>query len=391
VALPEDFLTTLKYVHPKEIANFVSSENRPGGACCLTIRNEIKPIDLYCYLSARYGPPNGIQNFLRANHSNNLVHWNWSFLQGSGLIDIQGTNYRTDVWFIGPYEVDPKDTAELVAVLKSNFAEFGEGMSKCRKSLEHWVEFVNPYQRLRRSVDKMVAELRSLELDNIVELPNILDLNESEREAANNQWKSAAKKCSWGYGLCFGIRAMLPILAESFVNLLIYALMRSEIRNDKRLSDSVFRQQIDVRIKRLSIDCHGFRQPVDYANPACTKYHSVVNERNDLLHGNIDPSKSQFNEVYFYGTVPVFKEYKSMWQRSLGVEKQAVGADRVFEELATVDAFIAYVLSCIDEKIQPNIEYMLTRLELGYNTKENRLGLLFSEILVDSRAGSPPS
>jgi hypothetical protein len=140
-------------------------------------------------------------------------------------------------------------------------------------------------------------------------------------------------------------------------------------------------------VKSLSINCTGFKQPIDYSNQICGRYHTVVNERNDLLHGNVDPKKLQFNEVYFHGTVPVFKEYRSMWQRSLGVERQAVGVDKIFEELAVIDDFIAYVLSCLDDKIRPQIEYMLGRLELGLNTRDERLGVLFSEHLVDSKVG----
>jgi len=176
-------------------------------------------------------------------------------------------------------------------------------------------------------------------------------------------------------------------MAEAFVNLILFTLMRPEIRADSRLKDDAFKRHIDVRVKSLSINCIGFKQPIDYSNEICGRYHSLVNERNDLLHGNVDPKKLQFNEVYFQGTIPVFKEYRSMWQRSLGVERQAVGVDKVFEELAVIDAFIAYVLSCLDDKIRPKIEYMLERLELGLNTREDRLGVLFSERLVDSKAG----
>ena len=78
-----------------------------------------------------------------------------------------------------------------------------------------------------------------------------------------------------------------------------------------------------------------------------------------------------------------------MWQRSLGVEREAVGVDKIFEELAIIDAFIAYVLSCLDDKVRPRIEYMAGRLELGLHTHENRVGVLFSERLVDSKAGPP--
>lgn len=387
MALSSDFLASLEYLQPEQILAFLQIKERPSAwrSECVTITNEIKPVDLYCYLTARFGPPNGLQNWLRNDHSDNLVHWNWSLRYGNVFVDIQGGNYRTDVWLIGPVELEPDDLADFIKQAKADFEAFGADMAKCRKSLERWIEFVNPYQRLRRSVTKLAEELKALQLDQLSELPNILDQEDSE--IAQKQWGDAASKCSRGFGLCFAIRSMLPIMAEAFVNLILFTLMRPEIRADSRLKDDAFKRHIDVRVKSLSISCTGFKQPIDYSNEICGRYQSVVNERNDLLHGNVDPKKLQFNEVYFHGTVPVFKEYRSMWQRSLGIERQAVGVDKVFEELAVIDDFIGYVLSCLDDKIRPKVQYMLGRLELGLNTRDDRLGVLFSERQVDSKAG----
>jgi len=388
MALPSVFLTSLEYLQPEQILAFLQIKQRPAAWCSyrLTLTNEIKPVDLYCYLAARFGPPNGVQNWLRQNHSDNLIHWNWTFRYGPGLVDIQGGTFRTDVWLIGPFEVEPDDSGDFVRRVKADFAAFGADMAKYRKSLEPWIEFVNPYQRLRRSILTLAGELKSLQLDQLSELPNILD--QEDRESAQRQWGEAVSRYRRGFGLCFGIRSMLPIMAEAFVNLILFVLMKPEIRADGRLKDDAFKRHIDVRVKSLSLYCTGFKQPVDYANEVCRRYHSVVNERNDLLHGNVDPNKLRFNEVYFHGTIPVFKEYQSMWQRSLGIERQAVGVDKVFAELAVIDDFIAYVLSCLDDQIRPKIEYMLGRLELGLHTRDDRLGVLFSERLVDSKAGS---
>jgi hypothetical protein len=35
---------------------------------------------------------------------------------------------------------------------------------KVRKALEQWVEFINPYQRIRRSIESLTKELESLNL-----------------------------------------------------------------------------------------------------------------------------------------------------------------------------------------------------------------------------------
>ena len=139
---------------------------------------------------------------LRQDCSDNLVHWNWTFRYGPGMVDVQGTNHRTDIWLIGPFELESDDREDFIRRVKANFAALGAEMAKCRKSLEHWIEFVNPYQRLRRSVSQLVEELRSLELDQISEPSNVLDFE--DRETSARRWGEAASKFNRGFGLCFG-------------------------------------------------------------------------------------------------------------------------------------------------------------------------------------------
>jgi len=74
---------------------------------------------------------------------------------------------------------------------------------------------------------------------------------------------------------------MLPVMAEAFVNLILYVLMRPEIRKDQRLFDNAFRQPIDVRIRSLSINCLGFKQQPDYASDQCGAYQTLYIESND--------------------------------------------------------------------------------------------------------------
>ncbi len=168
-------------------------------------------------------------------------------------------------------------------------------------------------------------------------------------------------------------------------NLLIYWLMKPEIRGDDRLRDNIFRQPIDVRIKSLSLNCVGFAKQPDYTSDACKRYHSLVNERNDLLHGNVAMDKLSFNEVYFWGTVPIFREYRTMWQRSLGVMVNAVGLRTVHADVAVINNLIAYVESCLDKEHREAVRMLSGRYELGLNKSTRRVGVLFPPWLVDFR------
>ena len=388
--LEADFLSRMVYLSPKNVYEMISSEDRPSGASYWTIKNEVCPADLFCYLYARFGPPNGIQNFFRADHSDNLVHWNWTFACDSGLVDIQGTNFRTYVWFIGDFNVEDVDAVEFASLIKADFKNYGKQMSECRQSLESWIEFVNPYQRLRRAVDQLVEELGKLKIDEIEELPEMLSSTDQlTQQEICKQWKDTGTRLHKAFGICFGIRAMLPVMAEAFVNLILYILMRPELKRDARLRENAFKQHVDVRVKSLHLNCKGFKQPVDYSNSVCGRYHSLVNERNDLLHGNVAIEKLRFNDVYFAGNVPVFKEYRSMWNRAFEIQRESVGLDQVLDELSIVTDFIEYVLSCLDDRLRPNVEQVISRLELGLHKMDDRVGVLFAEHLVDFRPGPP--
>ena len=388
MALEIDFLSKLEYLPSKTISEILFSEDRPSCNAYWKIGNQISPADLFCYLYARFGPPNGIQNFLRQDGKDNLFHWDWTFRYGSGLLLIQGTNFRTHILFIGDCGVEDSDLNEFITCVKADFQSQSKGMAKCRESLELWVEFINPYQRLRRAIDQLVEELTSLKPHEITEPPPPLSSSDhSDQQTIIGQWENAANRLNKAFGICFGIRSMLPVLAEAFINLMLYILMRPELKTDKRLRENAFKQHIDVRVRSLSLNCRGFKKAVDFSDPICRRFHSMMNERNDLLHGNITINKLRFNETYFLGNVPIFKEYRSMWNRAFEIQRESVGLDKVSEEIAIVTEFIEYVLSCLDDRYRTNVEQVISSLELGLNEKEDRVGVLFSGNLLDFKLG----
>jgi hypothetical protein len=381
--LPGDFLSALTCPHPKAIFERLLNGPKGKGVAFWKWRSEVSPADLYCYLGARFGKPNGPQNFFRNDSSDNLIHWEWVLDHPSGSVHIQGMNFRTELWIIGDLDVSDADGVLLAQQMKADFANYGQQMASVRKSLEKWTEFVNPYQRLRRAVEKMLAELQALDLQ--PETQAIPDLSGAE-DARRDGWTDTLGKYSKGLGLCFGIRSMLPVMAEAYVNFLLFVLMRPDLKNDDRLRENTIRQPIDIRVKSLHMTCVGFGKPVDYAAPECKAYHTLVNERNDLLHGNVVLEKLAFNEVYFHGTIPIFKEYRSMWERTVGVEIEAVGLQRLSTEVATVNAFIEYLSSCLKPDVRKNIDMMAEKRDLGWNRQNGRVGMLFSDSLVDMHA-----
>ena len=380
MALAPDLVASLKGANPKEVLNEMMREDRLKIGHRWTLRNEVAPSDLYCYLGARFGAPNGLQNFLRKNDSDNLIHWEWTLRCGEGWLTFQGMNFRTEVWITANAGLEEEDKIVLVSQIKADFANYGKKMSEVRKTLENWIEFVNPYRRIQKSVDKLLLDLRELNLR--PENEAIPDITDTE-QIPEDRWVELFGKYTQGLGLCFGIRSMLPVMAEAFVNLVLVVLMRADIKSDERLRENTIRQPIDVRVKSLHIVCVGFDHPVDYSHDACKAYHSLVNERNDLLHGNVVLDKLKFNEVFFNGRVPVFKQYRSMWERSVGVDIQSVGLHRLEREMETVNNFTAYLKSCMKDEVRAQFEHIAEMRDLGLNSDNGRIGKLFPSHLVD--------
>ena len=152
----ENFFLKLKDLSPKEIIELLdqkklNSSSKKGEIWEIT--NEIKPIDLFCYLSAKYGDPNGILTLLKQDDSDNLIHWDWMFDSPKGRIDIQGHNFRTEIFVSGEILETGLTKLDFINQIKSDFKNYGRGMSITKKSLEKWTEFIlctrqisqNPY------------------------------------------------------------------------------------------------------------------------------------------------------------------------------------------------------------------------------------------------------
>ena len=99
--IPNDLVATLAAPPTSELIGEIRRPDRPTGSRNLSLRNEIAPSDLYVYLGARFGTPNGLQNLLRKDRSDNLIHWEWMLRTPSGWILFQGMNFRTAVILLG--------------------------------------------------------------------------------------------------------------------------------------------------------------------------------------------------------------------------------------------------------------------------------------------------
>ncbi|MFW1844318.1 hypothetical protein ACG9YY_15475 [Acinetobacter pittii] len=381
-----DFFQNLRPFEKEDILDFLQdkSQLRPQMADVWIIKNEIKPVDLFCYLYAKFGPPRGLLTMLRNPDlgSENLIQWDWMFKTDLGPLFIQGHNFRTEVHISEKIKQSGLEAHDFVNQLKSDFKNFGKEISNIKKSLEKWTEFVNPFFRIKTTIHQHFLKLEELKLDlDKDKISNIFDLEDQ------NTWINITDKYYFAIGLIYGLRSMLPVMAESFINCLIFLLCKPEIKNNSRLFDSIIRQQIDIRVQSLHLNCLYFTSHIDYTSDECKKFHTIMNERNDLLHGNINVSKQAFGDVYFNKNMAIYDSYKDHWEKSIGILIDSVKFDSIYEDLKVVEEFIEYILSHLDSKVSEQTKRVLNNAFLGFNQKTGRVGMLFSDHLADFKLG----
>ena len=376
------FVSKLNYVSITELIEMLHKETRPKGFFSYPLVNEIKPIDLYCYFWAKFGQPNGIQNFLRDNSSDNLVHWEWTFLFEKNLISFQSLNVRTEIIFIGYFETVP-DLNKIVEDIKDDFKNYGKAIKTVRENLEKWKRFLNPFNRLHVTVKQTIRNIEKLNIDiesdrSKISLSEIDGVSQDTINDLLNRYNNAV--CYY-----FSLKSMLPVMAEYFVNLVIYILAKKEIKRGDRLFQNVIRQPIDIRVQSLHINCNGFKSMVDYSDESCKKFQSIINERNDILHGNVDMKSLGIGDIYFNGNVPIFTEYDDLYSRTSGAYLKSIKYDSILQSYDDANGFINFILDSLDSNTRTCIEQLAFRREIGMSYRDGRLGALLPDHVIDFR------
>ncbi len=89
----------------------------------------------------------------------------------------------------------------LLAQIKDDFKNYGRDMTEFRKKIEDWTEFVNPYARIKSSVECLLQELEEL---NLQPEDEAIPSADSVAQVNVQQWSEIAAKYSKGLGICFG-------------------------------------------------------------------------------------------------------------------------------------------------------------------------------------------
>ncbi|MDE0921797.1 hypothetical protein [Aurantimonas coralicida] len=336
----------------------------------LVVRYGLIPLDVYSYLKLRFGVPNGFQNFLRRDDSDNWIHWEYHLICADGDILISGMS--REIHIAMPVPLKKRQWRELIMQFKEEFKNNGPEKSKVVKSLEKFVIFQNKFSNLA----DMCAELYH-SIENFERTPYPFEsLDGLDKISGRSTYDSNISEL---YGSCLKLRMLTPIMAEAFINMVILVFVNDEIRGNKTAYDEFVRAKIPDRLSRLSEDCFGFERPVDRSSPEYGAFMSVMNKRNFALHGNVDPVREAVEVVYFDGKRPLYTESGDHIKKLLEQIENLHAPQVVLSDYRATHLFLFRILECMRAPVREWFYHVINDPFPGFEVKKKRVTKVLPE------------
>lgn len=343
----------------------------------LVFRSHLRGLDVYCYLKARFGRPNGLQSFLRQDDSDNFIHWDYNIKAGSENVYILGTDREVHVLL--SERLRPADWPRFAAVLKADFGRLGQDKSRVLRSLEKWMIFPNKYAALAEVCADLHERLAAT-------ASNYQPFTPSRRTRAGiaadkKQLDSLSKRADDLYASSIQLSLLTPVMAEAFLNMIILITCRREIRDNARQFESFIRAEIDTKLFDLPFKCTGFERGIDRSSADYVNFKRVMDKRNFAIHGNVDPEREKIDLVYFDRKVPLFDEPGDQIGRFFDAVERQHSPNAVLADYENTHLFLEEIINCMEPRLRRPVRAILQDSYPGYDVGRKICGVLFPDFV----------
>ncbi len=335
----------------------------------LHLPSHFPELKLFALLKWKFGGPNGPLTFLGppGGDPDGPFKWDFLFMPIEPLrLQIIRKTEGIELWWWGA-EVERDD---LVAYLEHNIEIHDAEISRAIDSLEEYSLILNPYARHKAVADIALAELQRIEIVPPT-IPGAVHVDPEQLIAQVKTFQSYLQLIDRQAVFSMLLVSSSAFMVESFLNLLIAILVRTEIRNSKSvLTETLFRKW-RAKLERLHIDCHGFANPVDLGDSRVRDAKQLFDIRNHIAHSYPDRSDMKIGTMWFQEQFPVLSEAVPSHQFTFALSNQLPTADEAHFAHKAAGGLIDYLRSLLTDETASMIELVSTSNPLGYNeTKE---------------------
>lgn len=360
---------------PKEMVGFYRSKGtgkrkkkKPIRTGFLVVRSKLRPADIYAYLRARFGMPNGFQNLLRREDSDNWMHWDFNLKADDVDVYIAGTS--RDIHFMIGEEMTDQYWKDLIVGLKADFGRLGREKSAMMRSFEKFVVFQNKYVTLADLCAEMHESITNMPPAQTA-LPEITTKRSLKKYEAD--LKRLSNRATDLYGDCLKLRLLTPIMAEAFINMVILVFCKNEVRNDPERYEEFIRSKLPDRLAALSQNCDGFIATIDQTTEVYGNFKRVMDKRNFVIHGNIDPVREQIETVYFEGKRPLFAEGGDNVLKLFEHLETINSPEDVVADYEAVHLFLVEIMDHLSERHRAFFDQVIDDPYPGYELNKKRV------------------
>lgn len=344
----------------------------------------LSPLDVYCYLKARFGDPNGFQTFLKNDDSDNMFHWDYNIKAGDKNLYFVGATQEVHVHV--EYAITDPQWIEFANKIKSDFRRVGKEKKDILNSLEKWNILPNHFFETASECSEYYEDIkRSLKVLQGISLPKFQNGYDTDYQKVINK---QAEKFHLIKSACIKLNILMPVMFESFLGLLIAFLIKPEVRKNKRMYESFVRSPLDVKIYDLSTRCRYFAKSIEPENVEMARYWKIVNRRNDLIHGNVDVDRDAVDTVYFDRKTPLFRSggdrIQAHWQSVIRTHNP----EQVLSDYEATHSFIYEIIGHLHPSMQEQVKMLISEREPGWDAKRGIFGKLFpSQVMTVTMEG----
>lgn len=360
-----------------------SSKAKKDNVEIYKISKEINAYNLYLYLFARFGKPNGLLSLFREEDSNQMFHWHYIFEYNDSIIQIMCTTYRIEVSTPTSLISSKDECVSFLKQLIKDIQNYEVEATRARKIIENWEMIVNPFAKIQKQINIFIDEIENL-------ASKIPDFKYSHVDGTKfsseefSKWFQLTEELS---AKSYALKCLVPVYIETFLNFTIQVLAKQEIKDDKEEFDKYVREKIHIKIQSLHQKCIGFIFPIDWEDEICKSIHTIFNKRNDLLHGNFNIKSLKYGEIGFIKNMPLFKKFSSFQEDILNLSLATENSNVAIKEIEDAQLFMMYVLISLNTSTREELKRMLESYTLGWNKSTKRFGILFNNNSVDFKVG----
>jgi len=108
-----------------------------------------------------------------------------------------------------------------------------------------------------------------------------------------------------------------------------------------------------------------------------------MNGRNDFLHGNIDPLKFSYEEVYFDDKIPLYNSDMNFFTKAATNQLKFIEPTEIKKRISIIKNFITFILESLTSGYKNEVLMLMNTINPGYNPVTKKVGILFSNFIME--------